>query len=61
MQAVTTCLDWEFDWNVLAAQEEELCMKFVNSISSHIIQEIGGACEFYNQYVAENRQGKGGA
>lgn len=61
MQAVTTCLDWEFDWNVLAAQEEELCMKFVNSISVHIIQEIGGACEFYNQYVAENRQGKGGA
>ena len=49
MSIVTRCLDWDFDYNILESQKDELCMKFVNVISEHIINEIAGACAFYNE------------
>ena len=51
MAAVTTCLDWEFDYIPLDLQADELCMKFVKVISEHIINEIAAACNFYNEHV----------
>ena len=51
MSIVTKCLDWDFNYNILESQKDELCMKFVNVISEHIINEIAGACHFYNEHA----------